>query len=443
MFRIVLLRGNTVRWFHFHNIEIYWLPTHLSVGKGVKAKLKELERLAAQKSSPTTTTQAAAVAAAVAAAPAPLSAKDHVPPGLRPDISDLASMDVQNIPIPGGCFPLDASANATYMYNHHPRSSYPAVSGSGSLNIPQNLPVPFTNTLPVPEWTGDGRASPITNLLPQGYEDEIDSLGRYLEQHRRTIEGHDLHSHEKSSTTSSSWASSHRPAQSTDSSSIPDRIIIPSDSVSARENQISAGVLPTHTSLSKNGSRMSSGSPRLHDIYSDLKPNQTNNPSQLASTKTSRPRRRHCNAASNTTPTVEDLSIAKDEGSAAQLITAPLEDQVILPGVTRASVLETAQEMLADELDVLERKFTIHELIDAASEGRLVECFACGTAFFIAPIGEIHYKGQSIEVPLGEDNLAGEYTKKLRARLGGIMHGDVQHPWGYKIEETGPTNIKS
>ncbi|QKX63408.1 uncharacterized protein TRUGW13939_10578 [Talaromyces rugulosus] len=138
------------------------------------------------------------------------------------------------------------------------------------------------------------------------------------------------------------------------------------------------------------------------------------------------------------------FAIMKERGGdKAQLITAPLEDQVILPGVTRASVLETAQEILAGELDVVERKFSIHELIEAVNEDRLVECFACGTAFFIAPIGEIHYKGQSIEVPLGEDGLAGEYAKKLRARLGGIMHGDVQHPWGYKIEETGPTKIKS
>ena len=121
-----------------------------------------------------------------------------------------------------------------------------------------------------------------------------------------------------------------------------------------------------------------------------------------------------------------------------QLITAPLEDQVILPGVTRASVLETARETLAEELDIVERKFSIHELVEAANEGRLVECFACGTAFFIAPIGEISYMGKAIEVPLGEDGVSGEYAKKLRTRLRAIMHGDVQHPWGYKIEETGP-----
>jgi branched-chain amino acid aminotransferase len=105
--------------------------------------------------------------------------------------------------------------------------------------------------------------------------------------------------------------------------------------------------------------------------------------------------------------------------------------------------LETAKDVLAEELDVVERKFTIHELVEAANEGRLLECFACGTAFFVAPVGEIHYGGKSIEVPLGEDGLSGEYAKKLKAVLSAIMQGEVQHPWGYKIEETGLKALKS
>jgi hypothetical protein len=221
---------------------------------------------------------------------------------------DLSSLDV---PMPGGGFPLHGSSAATYIYNHPP-SSYPAMSGGGSLSIPPTVPVPFANTFPVPEWAGDGRLSPTNNLLPQGYEDEMDSLGRYLEQHRHTIESRDLHSHTRSSTTSSSWVSSHRPGQSADSSSIPDRIIMPSDSVSARENEISAGALSTRTSLSKHGSRMSSGSPRLLDVYSDLELNQNNNPSQLATAKASIPGRRH-HDTSSTTPAIDGLNITRDE----------------------------------------------------------------------------------------------------------------------------------
>lgn len=63
-----------------------------------------------------------------------------------------------------------------------------------------------------------------------------------------------------------------------------------------------------------------------------------------------------------------------------ELITAPLDDQLILNGVTRRSCLDLARERLKDEIEVTERKFTIGELQEAAAEGRLLESFAAGTA---------------------------------------------------------------
>lgn len=63
-----------------------------------------------------------------------------------------------------------------------------------------------------------------------------------------------------------------------------------------------------------------------------------------------------------------------------ELITAPLDDQLILNGVTRRSCLDLARERLKDELDITERKFTIGELQEASAEGRLLESFAAGTA---------------------------------------------------------------
>lgn len=80
---------------------------------------------------------------------------------------------------------------------------------------------------------------------------------------------------------------------------------------------------------------------------------------------------------------------AKDsEGGGLQLITAPLDDKLILDGVTRRSVLDLARERLAGEIEVVERRYTIHELLEASKEGRLVEAFAAGTAvshFFFSP----------------------------------------------------------
>jgi branched-chain amino acid aminotransferase len=63
-----------------------------------------------------------------------------------------------------------------------------------------------------------------------------------------------------------------------------------------------------------------------------------------------------------------------------ELITAPLDDQLILNGVTRRSCLDLVRDRLKDEVEVTERKFTIGELQEAAADGRLLESFAAGTA---------------------------------------------------------------
>lgn len=63
-----------------------------------------------------------------------------------------------------------------------------------------------------------------------------------------------------------------------------------------------------------------------------------------------------------------------------ELITAPLDDKIILDGVTRRSCLDLARERLSSDLEVVERKFTISEMIEASAEGRLLEAFVSGTA---------------------------------------------------------------
>lgn len=69
-----------------------------------------------------------------------------------------------------------------------------------------------------------------------------------------------------------------------------------------------------------------------------------------------------------------------------QLVTAPLDDKIILNGVTRRSVIELARERLSDNktglepLEIVERRYTMPEVVEAFDEGRIVEAFACGTA---------------------------------------------------------------
>lgn len=63
-----------------------------------------------------------------------------------------------------------------------------------------------------------------------------------------------------------------------------------------------------------------------------------------------------------------------------ELITAPLDDKLILDGVTRRSCLDIVRERLGDELEITERKYTIDEVVEADAEGRILESFAAGTA---------------------------------------------------------------
>lgn len=77
--------------------------------------------------------------------------------------------------------------------------------------------------------------------------------------------------------------------------------------------------------------------------------------------------------------------VLRERGSGrAQIVTAPLDDRLILDGVTRRSLLQLARERLGEEVDVVERKYTIQEVLEADAEGRLVEAFACGTAVSFA-----------------------------------------------------------
>jgi branched-chain amino acid aminotransferase len=78
-----------------------------------------------------------------------------------------------------------------------------------------------------------------------------------------------------------------------------------------------------------------------------------------------------------------------------ELVTSSLDTGVILPGVTRQSVLEIARERLAkntasqwselEPLEVVERPLTMDEIAEAHTDGRLVECFVSGTAVSLHP----------------------------------------------------------
>lgn len=80
----------------------------------------------------------------------------------------------------------------------------------------------------------------------------------------------------------------------------------------------------------------------------------------------------------------------KTKEGQVELVTAPLDDKIILDGVTRRSVLELAKERLGEDLRVVERTFTMYEIEEAIEGGRLLEAFAAGTAVSFLLLRQFH-----------------------------------------------------
>lgn len=118
---------------------------------------------------------------------------------------------------------------------------------------------------------------------------------------------------------------------------------------------------------------------------------------------------------------------SKTPGGRKELVTAPLDDGTILPGVTRQSILDLARSW--DEFDVVERFPTMPEIRDAAREGRLIEAFGAGTAAIVSPISCIQYQGEDIDIAA-----TGELTQRFFDELLAIQYGMKEGPEGWSIK---------
>jgi branched-chain amino acid aminotransferase len=124
----------------------------------------------------------------------------------------------------------------------------------------------------------------------------------------------------------------------------------------------------------------------------------------------------------------------------AQLVTAPLDDKVILDGVTRRSILQLARERLADgssgleAIEIVERKFTMEEVFEVVKEGRMIEAFAAGTAYFVSSVSCIGYREEDLTIPMSRED-SGEYAHLIKTWLMNIMYGKEDHEWGVVVEE--------
>lgn len=74
------------------------------------------------------------------------------------------------------------------------------------------------------------------------------------------------------------------------------------------------------------------------------------------------------------------------------------------------------------------------EVEKAWKEGRLLEAFVSGTAYFITPVSAINFREQELEISMGKGE-GGDYTLLLKNWLVDILYGNEQHSWGVVIEE--------
>ncbi|CAL4135118.1 unnamed protein product [Meganyctiphanes norvegica] len=126
-----------------------------------------------------------------------------------------------------------------------------------------------------------------------------------------------------------------------------------------------------------------------------------------------------------------NLFVFLDKGNGEkELVTAGLEKGLILPGVTRNTLLTLGREW--GEFKVSERDITMAEIIQAESENRLLEVFGAGTAAVVTPVGEIHFKDQVIKIPTMDHDQP--LNQRFYNTITDMQYGRVQHPWAPIIE---------
>ncbi|CAI5981809.1 unnamed protein product [Closterium sp. NIES-64] len=142
---------------------------------------------------------------------------------------------------------------------------------------------------------------------------------------------------------------------------------------------------------------------------------------------------------------------AKHGTSGVELVTPSL-DGMILPGVTRDSVLQLARAW--GDMDVSERPIRLKEIRQAHKEGRLLEIFGTGTAVVVQPVSALVLPdGTELSTPVEDATLAHWTSKKpgqvwnkpedweplsvaarVHRALMDIQYGLVEHPWSVKVE---------
>jgi len=105
-----------------------------------------------------------------------------------------------------------------------------------------------------------------------------------------------------------------------------------------------------------------------------------------------------------------------------ELVTPELGD-TILPGITRASIIELARDK---GVKVSERKISIGEAMEETKE-----CFVSGTAAGATPLSSITYKGKKA---VFNDGKTGDFIADIRDTIKGIQYGKLPDTKGWMVQ---------
>ncbi|XP_037332246.2 branched-chain-amino-acid aminotransferase, mitochondrial isoform X1 [Pungitius pungitius] len=113
-----------------------------------------------------------------------------------------------------------------------------------------------------------------------------------------------------------------------------------------------------------------------------------------------------------------------NEKGEKELFTPPL-DGIILPGVTRQSLLDLARNW--GEFKVTERTMGMKELLGALDSGKILEVFGAGTACVVSPVGSLLYGEKTYEIPTMRNGP--DLAKRFHKELTDIQYGRTASEW--------------
>ncbi|XP_054261084.1 branched-chain-amino-acid aminotransferase, cytosolic-like [Macrosteles quadrilineatus] len=114
-----------------------------------------------------------------------------------------------------------------------------------------------------------------------------------------------------------------------------------------------------------------------------------------------------------------------------KVLVTPELNGLILPGITRQSVLDLAREW--GDVRVEERVITMSELINWHNSQQLLEVFGAGTACVVCPVGLIQYQNNTIHLPTAEQK--DPFFQRCLRTILDIQYGRIPHEWAKPIDQ--------